>query len=165
MERIIRIIFDQFLTRLLQLLGLMLIMAILIQIYSRFIMLRPFSWTEELARFSFLWFCLLGSAYTLRKDMHLGIDYYYLKFNPSARKIIDIFVTGLILFFGVLLIVLGMRMVVLTMGARSPIMRLPMSYMYAVLPATGFLFTIFSAHKIIELLKGSEMVRKRRKSP
>lgn len=155
MERIIRLLFDGLLARLLQLVGTVLILSVLLQIISRFIMLQPFPWTEELARFSFIWFCFLGSAYTLRRNLHLGIDYYYLKFGLGSRRIIDIVVTSLIIIFGVLLVVLGMRMVGITGIQRSPIMRLRMSYMYAVLPVTGALYIIFSVYQLFALLKSS----------
>lgn len=156
MERIIRFLFDAVLARLVQLIGTILILSVLLQILSRFVMLQPFPWTEELARFSFIWFCFLGSACTLRKNLHLGIDYYYLKFNLDSRRVIDILVTIFVMVFGLLLVVLGMRMVGITGIQRSPIMRLRMSYMYAVLPVTGALYTIFSLHQLITLLKGPQ---------
>jgi len=153
MDKLIDFLFDTVLTLLLKIVGFVLIGSVLIQIISRAGMTAPFSWTEELARFSFLWFCFLGSSYALRKKLHLGIDYFYLKFNFRIRFWIDFGINSLVLFFGILLFVYGIKMMGITSIQKSPILRLNMAFMYAVLPATGFLFSIFSVHQLLLLLK------------
>ena len=153
MERLIGFLFDTLLAAVLKIVGILLTLTILLQIFSRFIMIHPFSWTEELSRFAFIWFCFLGSAFTLRKNLHLGIDYFYRKFNPRLRRAVEFFIQLLILFFGYLLVHFGFIMVGMTTFQKSPIMRLPMSYMYAVLPATGFFFVIFSVYQLQLLVK------------
>ena len=71
MEKLIDFLFDTVLAAVLKIVGIILTLTILLQIFSRFIMIHPFSWTEELSRFAFIWFCFLGAAYTLRLKLHL----------------------------------------------------------------------------------------------
>jgi TRAP-type C4-dicarboxylate transport system permease small subunit len=85
----------------------------------------------------------------LRRNLHLGIDYYYQKFSVGAKKGIDIFIYILILFFSFLLLYFGYIMMELTKLQMSTILRIPMSYMYAVLPVTGFFFFIYSFYSLI----------------
>lgn len=148
MERIIIFLFDKVLATLLKVIGLILVLSILLQIFSRIVMTHPFSWTEELSRFAFVWFCFLGSAYTLRMKLHLGIDYLYQKFSLPIRRALDFVIQGLILFFGGLMLYTGMIMVKVTAIQRSPILRLPMSYIYVVLPICGFYIVIFSVYQL-----------------
>ena len=153
MERIIELLFDRFLATLIKIVGIVLILTVLIQIFSRLQMTSPFSWTEELSRFSFIWFCFLGSSYTLRKKLHLGIDYYYNKFSRPIRIWIDRAIYGLILLFGLLLFIYGIKMMGIALYQKSPILRIDMAYMYAVLPTTGFFFSVFSVHQLLLLFK------------
>lgn len=155
MEKIIVFLFDKLLAFALKVVGIVLVLTVLLQIFSRIRMTAPFSWTEELSRFSFIWFCFLGSAYTLRLKLHLGIDYYYNKFSPRIRLYIDRGIYLLILFFGFLLFVYGIKMMGITSFQKSPILRISMAYMYMVLPTTGFFFIIFSFSELLLLLKRS----------
>ena len=50
------------------------VMAVTWQVFTRFILPRPSSVTEELARFLLIWIGVLGAAYALRTKSHLGID-------------------------------------------------------------------------------------------
>lgn len=153
MGKIIEILFEKILTTLLKIVGLVLTLAIVVQIFSRFIMVNPFSWTEELSRFSFIWFCFLGSSYALKKKLHLGIDYFYHKLNTEGKRRLDIVINGLVLVFGLILFFFGFRMMGITSIQRSPILRINMAFMYAVLPVTGFFFTLFSANQLKSLFK------------
>ena len=45
-----------------------------LQVLSRYVLDHPFSWTEEVARFSFIWWSFLGAAYVVRLNGHLGMD-------------------------------------------------------------------------------------------
>lgn len=153
MKRFIDILFDIVLATALKIIGMVLVLAILIQIFSRITMMHPFSWTEELSRFSFLWFCFLGSAYTLRMKLHLGIDYFYRKFSVKYKVYVDFFIQSTVIFFGYLLVHYGIVMISLTTFQKSPILRLPMASMYAVLPVTGFFFIIFSLYQVLLLIR------------
>jgi TRAP-type transport system small permease protein len=148
MERIIVFLFDKVLATFLKVTGMVLVFSILLQIFSRIAMTHPFSWTEELSRFAFVWFCFLGSAYTLRMKLHLGIDYLYQKFGQRMRRVLDFIIQGLILFFGGLMLYTGLLMVKVTAIQRSPILRLPMSYIYVVLPICGFYIVVFSIYQL-----------------
>ncbi len=153
MDRVIEFLFEKLLPFLLKLIGFILVFAILLQIFVRFIMIHPFSWTEELSRFSFIWFCFLGSAYALKKNLHLGIDYFYKKAAPATQRKIDLFIHLLILFFGILLCYYGTIMTRISSFQKSPILRLQMSYMYIVLPITGGFFLILSGYRLYQLIR------------
>ncbi|HOV39057.1 MAG TPA: TRAP transporter small permease [Spirochaetales bacterium] len=153
MERVVKFLFDAFIPLILKIIGIVLTITILLQVFSRFIMIHPFTWTEELSRFAFIWFCFLGSVYALRRKLHLGIDYFYRKFSSRTRKVADIFINALILFFGYILVHFGYIMIGLTSMQLSTILRIPMSYMYAVLPITGFLFFLIGLYELINLFK------------
>ncbi|HRS91659.1 MAG TPA: TRAP transporter small permease subunit, partial [Candidatus Marinimicrobia bacterium] len=47
---------------------------VLWQVFTRFILHHPSSYTEELARYLLIWVGLLGAAYAAGNKMHLAID-------------------------------------------------------------------------------------------
>jgi len=153
MDRLIEFLFEKLILFLLKLIGSILLLTILLQIFVRFIMVHPFSWTEELSRFSFIWFCFLGSAYALKKNLHLGIDYFYKKAAPATRRKMDMFIHLIILFFGFLLCYYGTIMTQISSFQKSPILRLQMSYMYMVLPITGSFFLLFSGYRLYQIIR------------
>ena len=51
-----------------------LVIDVLWQVFTRFILRDPSSFTEELARYLMIWVGLLGAAYAAGKRMHLAVD-------------------------------------------------------------------------------------------
>ena len=50
-----------------------LIAAAAIQVVTRYVIAQPPGWTDELARFAFVWCSALGAVVALDKGMHAGI--------------------------------------------------------------------------------------------
>jgi len=51
-----------------------LFLTLLAQVVARFILADPFFWTEELARYLFVWVVLIGSSEAIRTRTHIGMD-------------------------------------------------------------------------------------------
>lgn len=64
-----------------------LVVDVLWQVFARFFLKDPSSWTEELATFLLIWVTLLGSAVALGRGAHLGIDYFVLRQDVPHRHI------------------------------------------------------------------------------
>ena len=50
------------------------VLNVLWQVFTRFVLRDPSSFTEELARYLLIWVGLLGASYAAGKKMHLAID-------------------------------------------------------------------------------------------
>lgn len=55
------------------------------QILSRYLLPYPLAWTEELARFLFLWIVFLGAAYLFRGNNHIAITFFIDMFPRGVR--------------------------------------------------------------------------------
>jgi len=159
-KRIIDVLFNVILENILKVLGIILVIVVVIQIFARAFMANPFLWTEELSRFLFIWYCFLGSAYVLKKKAHLSIDYFYRKHSKKTQFIIDIFIQAMSVYFGYILLRYGFKMMQLTTMQKSPVLRLQMSYMYAVLPVVGVLFIIAGVNEVILIIKNHKKEKK-----
>ena len=65
MKKFLRAFFDHFESYLCQALLVFFVVVVFMQIILRFID-RSFPWTEEIARYAFIWFILFGAAYATR---------------------------------------------------------------------------------------------------
>src|SRR4051812_42947652 len=45
-----------------------------LQVFTRYVTEDPFIWTEELARYLFVWIALIGGAAAVRTNGHFGLD-------------------------------------------------------------------------------------------
>ncbi len=136
------VLFDSIVKTLVKIVGIVMLLCILIQIFSRLFLRVPFPWTDELARGSFIWFCFLGSAMAMRQYAHLGIDYFRSKLGDKGKLVSDIIVSLSVIVFGVLVAYLGWKLLGVVGRQRTPIMRISMQWFYLVVPISGALLAL-----------------------
>ena len=116
------------------------------QVASRYVMAAPSTVTDEIGRFTLMWFSLLGAAYVLGQRRHLAIDLAVgLKPGP-AKRALSVALTLVIAFFVLVAMVLGgwrLMQQTLASGQVTPTLRLPMGYVYAIVPLSGALMLVY----------------------
>lgn len=135
------------------------VLDVMWQVITRFILKNPSSFTEELAGFLLIWIGLLGASHALYTKSHLGIDILTYKLQGVKRRVIEVVVYTLVAVFVFFVMVIGgMKLVslTLTLNQISPGVKIPMGYVYLVLPFSGILMMLYSAGFIIQALRGSE---------
>jgi len=128
------------------------------QIFTRFILQDPSSYTEEFAGFLLIWIGLLGASYALYTKAHLGIDILMTKIKGTQRRVVEIVIYTIVLIFAFFILVFGgIRLVniTFTLNQISAAMGIPMGYVYLVLPLTGSLMIYYSIVFIINAIKKS----------
>jgi TRAP-type C4-dicarboxylate transport system permease small subunit len=131
-------------------------LAVIWQVFTRFVIRSPSSWTEELAIFLLIWIGLLGSSVALRRKSHLGIDVLVNRFPPTWRHLTTIFIYCCVLVFSVSVLVCGgskMVEVVLRNNQVSPALGIRMGYVYLALPISGLFLTMYGVEFIINEIK------------
>lgn len=69
------------------------------QIFTRWILKNPSTFTDEFLRYVLIWASMLGSAYCFYKDEHLALDLVKDRVKGSVRSVLMIFIEAAILFF------------------------------------------------------------------
>jgi len=64
------------------------LLTVIWQVISRFILKDPASVTEELSRFILIWVGILGSAYAYRKKSHLGFNLIVDRQTKATRRML-----------------------------------------------------------------------------
>jgi TRAP-type C4-dicarboxylate transport system permease small subunit len=137
------------------------IMAILVvdvlwQVISRYILSSPSSFTDELAGFLLIWVGLFGSAYVAGKNEHLAIDLMLQRSGPARRKFLEIFISICIIIFAFTVLVVGGTWLVYTrfaLDVKSAALEIPLGYVYIVLPISGLLIVFFTIDNLSQFLK------------
>ena len=77
-------------------------------VLSRYVFHYSLAFTEELARFLFIWGALVGAAAALRSGEHGGIPILASRFGPRGRRFVERFVAlGIIIFMAYLVYMTG----------------------------------------------------------
>ncbi len=135
---------------------LLLFLDVLLQVLSRYFLNASFSFTEELARFLLIWLSILGAAYLNAKREHLSMDFLYRKLSAKNQRKISILIELLIFLFALAVMVAGgFNLVYITLHLEqlSGTLRVPLGYIYAILPFSGLLIMCFSVYHISKIYK------------
>lgn len=128
------------------------VVNVLWQVFTRYVMGDPSSFTDELARYLMIWIGVLGAAYVSGKNMHVAIDVLPRKFSKPTQKRIRLFVNILIIVFVFsALIIGGLNLVYITyiLGQRSPSLQIPLAVVYMVLPLSGALIIYYKSSDML----------------
>ena len=129
-----------------------LVLTVLWQVISRFVLRDPSSYTEELARYLMIWLGLLGAGYAAGRRLHLSID--LLPRSRAAAVAVEAFA---LLFAVAVLVVGGGRLVwtMLYLGQTSAALQVPLGYVYVAVPISGGLIAFYAASHILQEFHGS----------
>ncbi|WP_167612045.1 TRAP transporter small permease [Maribellus sediminis] len=119
-----------------------LVIDVLWQVFSRYVLSAPSSFTDELAGFLLIWVGLLGAAYVAGKNEHLAIDLMLQKMKGAKRRRLQIIINTIVGVFALFVMVIGGTWLVYTrfyLGVKSAALALPLGYVYLILPVSGLL--------------------------
>jgi len=127
--------------------------VVFLQVVYRYVLTQPLHWSEELARYLFVWLSILGATLGLQKRGHFGLDFFYRMFPDKGRRFLQFLIY--LLMGGVILVILvqGIKLVQITVLQESPAMGISMGWAYACLPVAAALMTI---HLLVIFIKDTE---------
>jgi TRAP-type C4-dicarboxylate transport system permease small subunit len=144
-------LYYRFLKLLLTGLMMVLIIPVGMQILSRYTGVIPrFIWTEEIARFCFVWIIMIGSMIAVRDGTHFDVDVLPHSTNPRVELAMRLFVHVAVLVAALTFVVFGWDFAVLGSRQRSEIASLPMLSIYIAWPLAGATWALFVAEKIVD---------------
>lgn len=117
------------------------------QVSSRYLLDAPSTLTDEIGRFTLMWFALLAAAYVLGQRRHLAIDLLTGLQPGLLKRSIAVLLTLLIAFFSLCLLAGGWLLATKTLatGQVTPTLRIPMGYIYMAVPTSAVLMLIYCA--------------------
>lgn len=131
-----------------------LVIDVLWQVFSRYVLATPSSFTDELAGFLLIWIGLLGAAYVAGQNEHLAIDLLLQKLKGTKQRRLQIFINAIVGVFALFVMVFGGSWLVYTrfyLGVTSAALALPLGYVYLIVPISGILTTYYTIDNSLNL--------------
>lgn len=115
----------------------------LLQVFNRFVLNRSLSWSEEFQIFCHVWIVFLAIPIAYRRGAHLAMESFSGMLPPRARRVFDLLIELLWIWFAVALAWLSWRVSEVAKLQSSPGLDLPMNYVYYSMVAGGaYLFLV-----------------------
>ncbi len=130
------------------------LLAVIWQVISRYILGSPSTLTDEIASFSLIWLGLFGAAYATGKQLHLAIDLIPSKIiNNSPIFYQSIIAVSVIIFSLFVMVVGGTRLCWLTyiLDQKSAALEIPLAFIYVAVPISGSLIIFYSIDTLKEM--------------
>ena len=129
----------------------LLIIPVTMQILSRYTGIIPrYIWTEEIARFCFIWIVLLGAMIAVEDDSHFDVDLLPTPTTLQGRGWAKLVVHLALLTISVNFVIFGYDFTETAIGQHSEISGLPMWLIYIGWPMAGVTWTVFLTTKTFE---------------
>lgn len=149
------------LTRLLNILAgaSFLVMVVLTcwQVFTRYLLSSPSSWSEELVSYMFAWMSLLGASIVTSERGHMNIPILVELAGPGARKLLNCLGEIIAFLFSLVILAFGGAQIArLAMGQMTSSLGVPIGVFYVVLPLCGVLSMFFTLLNIVEIFSGKK---------
>jgi len=126
----------------------LLIMPVTLQMISRFTQLIPaWIWTEEMARFLFIWMVMLGAMIGVRDASHFDVDVWP-ELKPRTNALLRLVSMVFMLVFALVFVWYGIKFVQFGWNQTSELADLPMAWIFAAWPLTGLTWLLFGFERL-----------------
>ncbi|GEA06534.1 C4-dicarboxylate ABC transporter permease [Alteromonas sp. KUL42] len=135
------------------------LLTVIWQVVSRYVLKDPASVTEELSRFILIWIGILGAAYAYRQNAHLGFNLVVERQSAAVKRVLLTLVEVIVIVFCVLVMLFGgSELVLLTLELEqiSAALGIKMGFIYSVLPISGTLIIAYALVNIVTLWRHSD---------
>lgn len=70
----------------------LMMLALMLQVFFRFVLNDPLLWSEEFARIMLIWLGLAGIGYGLKTDAHVKMEVFFNRMPPLAKKVVSVMI-------------------------------------------------------------------------
>lgn len=126
------------------------------QVFTRYILQNPSSWSEELVSYLFAWASLFGAALVTGERGHMNIPILVDKMNRNIQKALAVFSEIIAGVFAVVILIFGGTQIFsLAMGQMTSSLGVAVGVFYIMLPVCGVLNICYVVLNIIDIIKGN----------
>ncbi len=130
-----------------------LIVPVTMQIVSRYTdLIPPYIWTEELARFVFIWMIMLGAMIGVRESSHFDVDIWP-RLSPKADAALRLIANLATLVFALVFVWSGYEFTAFAIYRISELAELPLWVIHVAWPMTGVAWIVFLGEKFVDNIR------------
>jgi TRAP-type transport system small permease protein len=125
-----------------------LIIPVSLQIFSRYTELIPsYIWTEEMARFLFVWMIMIGSMLGLYEGRHFEVDIWP-RLSPRPQAVLRLVSNFAVLAFSLVFVYAGWHFTQFAWNRISELAELPLWLIHMAWPIAGVTWLIFTGEQV-----------------
>lgn len=132
---------------------LVMTLVVLLQVIMRYVFNTPMTWTEEFARYLFIYITFLGAALLVYERGHLYVEVIFGNLPGRMKTAVRLLIDFIIFGFSIYLIISSASSMLVSQGSRSTAMQIPMQYISLSVMAGAVLMTLFSLYNIFRDLQ------------
>jgi TRAP-type C4-dicarboxylate transport system permease small subunit len=127
------------------------------QVFARQVLSSPSTWSEELAKYTFVWLGLFGAALVFGERGHIAVDFLVRKLPEQVQRWNAVLCQLVILAFAVLVLGYGgWQVTELAWNQSVPGLPLKAGWIYLALPLSGALTVFYTVYHLVEVIRGAE---------
>ena len=125
-----------------------LIFPVSLQIFSRYTELIPsYIWTEEMARFLFIWMIMIGAMLGIREGRHFEVDIWP-RLAPRPQAVLRLVSNFAVLAFALVFVWAGIEFTRFAWNRISELAELPLWLIHIAWPLAGATWLIFTGEQL-----------------
>lgn len=128
--------------------------TIILQVFCRFVLGNPLSWSEELARYAFVWITFLGAAVAYRHGGHIVVETVVVLLPRRLQAALAWLVDALVVVALLVLLVQGFNIVEVNSNVEATMLEIPMSWVYASVPVSAALMLAYQVERTLRRIQG-----------
>lgn len=132
---------------------ILMIAVVILQILARYALPWSPNWTEELARFCFIYMVSLGAGLAVQDRGYVSVNTLLDRLAPSARKRLEIIILIVVIILMLTMFIVSIPLAQIVSLQISPAMQLNMSIMYGSMACMGLFVSIYSILQLLERIK------------
>jgi len=130
-----------------------LIIPVSMQIFSRYTALIPaYIWTEEMARFLFVWMIMIGAMVGIREGTHFQVDVWPV-LSPRGAALLKLVTSVFVLAFALVFVWWGLEFTRFAWNRFSELAELPLWMIHVAWPVAGLTWLVFQGEHLLDAIK------------
>ncbi|MET3504716.1 TRAP transporter small permease [Halalkalibacter oceani] len=123
-------------------------------VFSRYVLNHPLPWVEEVTIGLFVWFVYIGISSAMKRNSHVGVDYFVNKM-PRPLRIISLFIRAAAIYYVLfyIFIYLGMDFTMQASSKLTPILGISYQAINIAVPIAGLFTSIYFTRSFIRTLQ------------
>lgn len=127
------------------------------QVFTRYVLNNPSTWSEELVGYLFAWASLFGASLITGERGHMNIPVVVEKMHAAAQKFFAIFAELIAMAFSLIILVYGgYRITLLAMGQMTSSLGVAVGVFYVAMPVCGVINILYTILNIYDICKGKK---------
>ncbi len=119
-----------------------LVVVVVASVIFRYVLLSPFSWSEEVCRYVMIWLGFLGASLAVREGLHVGVEFVVNWVPPRLAAWMRGLARAGVGAFLLIVMIYGFDLVANLWDQLSPVMEIRMTWPYLAIPVGSLLMLI-----------------------